>query len=272
MGQSDVHGATTREVLAEGLAGVSGEPLFVNPTRAMVRELVEMYRDDEELPGLQLLADAEPLKELAGDFMVSSALADLIDEGRFRIRTLAAVPRHSILVTEESLLSLVEGDEQVAGLGTDAEEFVAETLAEYERRWDEAEAFSLRTPPLSDIRATLGEDIGEAAVEDFDRILDTLDEAKGDGEGLDEVTIALLVAANNGELLYDISRWGEDIRLASKATFSRNKNLLEEAGLLDTEKVPIDIGRPRLRLLFADSSLQDVPIEEVVERAERELA
>lgn len=271
MGQSDVHGATNREILAEGLRGVSGEPLFVNPTRAMMRDLVEMYRDDEGLPGLQILADSDPLKDLAGDFIVASALADLIDEGRFEVRTLSGVPRHSVLVTDGFVLSLVDTDQRVAGLGTDEEPFVSETLAEYERRWADAETFSLRTPPLSHIRETLEADIGRAAVEDFDRILDSLDEAKGDGDGLDEVTISLLVAANNGELLYDISRWGEDIRLASKATFSRNKNLLEEAGLLDTEKVPIDIGRPRLRLLFADRSLQDAPIEEVVERAEQEL-
>lgn len=272
MGQSDVHGATNREVLAEGLADASGEPLFVNPTRGMLRDLVGMYRDDEGLPGLRILADAEPLKDLAGDFIVASALADLIDEGRFEVRTLSEVPRHTVLVTDGFVLSLVEGQKRVAGLGTGEEPFVSETFDEYGRRWDDAEAFSLRTPPLSHIRETLEADIGAAAVEDFDRILETLDRARGDGEGLDEVTISLLVAANNGELLYDISRWGEDIRLASKATFSRNKNLLEEAGLLDTEKVPIDIGRPRLRLLFADSTLQDATIEEIVERAEQELA
>jgi hypothetical protein len=73
---------------------------------------------------------------------------------------------------------------------------------------------------------------------DFRAVLDSLEAARGGGEGLDEVTISLLVAAKNRELLYDISRWGEDIGLASKATFSRTKTRLEDNGLIETEKVP----------------------------------
>ncbi|WP_256370423.1 DUF5821 family protein [Halorubrum sp. SD690R] len=40
--------------------------------------------------------------------------------------------------------------------------------------------------------------------------------------------------------------------MASKATFSRAKSALEDAGLIETEKVPLDIGRPRLRLIATD--------------------
>lgn len=63
----------------------------------------------------------------------------------------------------------------------------------------------------------------------------------------DGVTISLLVATKNDVLLYNISKWGEDVGIASKATFSRTKIRLEDLGVIDTEKVLIDIGRPRLR-------------------------
>ena len=84
---------------------------------------------------------------------------------------------------------------------------------------------------------------------------------------LDEVAISLIVAAKNRVLLYDISKWGEDVGLASKATFSRTKTHLEDTGLIDTEKVPIDVGRPRLRLRFADEDLHDASIDDLLERA-----
>lgn len=271
MEQSDVHAETNREVLRTGLDGVTGDVLLVNPTAATLGAAVEMYRDGDSLPSLKVFADNQPLKRLTEDFIIASGIADLVTEGAFEVRTLPTVPRHSLLLTEDAILSFVQGDNAVAGLRTTEEAFVSELDDEYNERWSDAEEFSLRTPPLSHVRETLEEDIGPAVVEDFDRILDSLDAAVGDGEGLDEVTISLLVAANNGELLYDISRWGEDIRLASKATFSRNKNLLEEAGLIDTEKVPIDIGRPRLRLLLGDSSLEAAAIEEVAEEAEKRL-
>lgn len=272
MGQTEFHGESSREILAAQLERGEGKPLLVNPTKTAVRDLVGMYRNGNSLPTMRILADGDPLKDLTDDFIVASAIADLIEGGEFEIRTLSAVPRHSILVDGEAVLSLVEGTQRVAGLRTTDDAFVSALTEEYENRWEDAEAFSLRTPPLSHVRETLEEEIGPDAVEDFDRILDSLETARGNGDGLDEVTISLLVAANNGELLYDISRWGEDIRLASKATFSRNKNLLEEAGLIETEKVPIDIGRPRLRLLLANGSLREADIEEVAARTEEKLA
>lgn len=271
MEQSDVHASSHEDVLQAVLAGETGERFLINPTAEMMQAAVEMYREEGGFPNLKVFADKQPLKDLTDDFIIASGIADLIDDGAFEVRTLSSVPRHSLLLTEDSILSFVQSTRRVAGLSTTEESFGSETYEEYTERWSDAEEFSLRTPPLSHVRETLEADIGGPAVEDFDRILDSLSTAKGDGEGLDEVTISLIVAANNGELLYDISRWGEDIRLASKATFSRNKNLLEEAGLIDTEKVPIDIGRPRLRLLLGDSALENASIEDVAERAENEL-
>ncbi len=271
MVQSDIHTDSSREVLQAGLTGTLEDLLLVNPTQDMICHIVNECREDDSPTATRLLVDEKPLKNLTDDFLIASTLADLIDDGVVAVRTLGSVPRHSLLLTPEYTISLVENESTVAGLTTTEQSFVADTYEEYERRWETAEEFSLRTPPLSHIRETLEEDIGPEAVEDFDRVLDTLETARGDGEGLDEVTIALLVAAYNGELLYDISRWGEDIRLASKATFSRNKNRLEEAGLIDTEKVPIDVGRPRLRLLLANSGLQNSDIEEVAQRAEQKL-
>ena len=272
MVRSDIHTGSVRELLYNVLGEASDGLLLVNPTQRTIRELVESYQDSDSLPVVRLLADEEPLKELTEDFLVASALADLVAEGALDVRVLHSVPRHSLLLTDEFVVSLVEGEEMVAGLTTREDAFVDSLHSEYERNWSDASEFSFRTPPLSHIRETLEADISPAVVEDFDRVLESLEAAKGNGNGLDEVTIALLVAANNGELLYDISRWGEDIRLASKATFSRNKNRLEEAGLIDTEKVPIDVGRPRLRLVLANGALQEADIEAVAERAQDELA
>ncbi|PSP24524.1 hypothetical protein BRC61_01920 [Halobacteriales archaeon QH_10_65_19] len=265
--QSDLHAQTRGEIIETGLAQAEEDLFLVNPTRETMQEFVQVYREVDAAPRVALFADSAPLKELVGDFLIASTLADLLAEDTVSVRTLESVPRHSLLLTEEFLISLVENGEEVGGLTTSEEPFVRSTYSHYETRWEEASSFSLRTPPLSHIRGTLRDEIGPETASDFDRVLDLLDTARGDGDGFDEVTIALLVAANNGELLYDISRWGEDIRLASKATFSRSKNQLEESGLIDTEKVPIDVGRPRLRLMLGDEELRRADIEEVAEHA-----
>lgn len=100
-------------------------------------------------------------------------------------------------------------------------------------------------------------------------MLGSLSSARGDGDGLDEVTISLLVAARNEVLLYDISKWGEDVGIASKATFSRTKTKLEELGLIDTEKVPIDVGRPRLRLKLGADELVAAGADELADEAQK---
>jgi len=270
--RSDLHADTRDEILQTGLSELDGDLFLINPSGETMRAFVSTYRRVSDPPSVRLFADEGPLKELVEDFLVASSLANLVADGDVSVRTLERVPRHSLLLTEEVLVSLVESGERVCGLTTTADGFVGSTLEAYEGRWDSAEEFTLRTPPMSHIRRTLESDIGPEAASDFDSVLGTLETARGDGEGLDEVTISLLVAANNGELLYDISRWGEDIRLASKATFSRSKNELEDSGLIDTEKVPIDVGRPRLRLMLGSEELRDADIETVAKRAQERLS
>jgi len=260
------------DLLRRGLDEADDGLLVVNPSQYGIRTFIHTLQNINPPSTVRLFADEEPLKELADDFLIASAMADLLATDVLNVRLLDPVPRNSLLLTEEFLVSLVEGNNQVGGLTTIEESFVTETYSYYADQWGNAEDFSLRTPALTHIRETLEDEIGSEAAADFDRILETLETARGNGEGLDEVTISLLVAAKNDKLLYDISRWGEDIGLASKATFSRTKNQLEEHGLLDTEKVPIDVGRPRLRLKFADAQLEDATAEELAARTQSKLA
>lgn len=264
---SDVQETDIGGVLEAGLSATDGDLLFVNPSRNAIEALVTALERSGSPPTVRLFVDERALKELTEDFLIASAIAELVARDALSIRTLGSVPRSSMLLTEGFLVSIVASSEGAIGLTTTEQPFVRSVYNDYHDSWSRANSFDLRTPPLSRIRETLSEEIGESAVGDFDRTLETLETARGNGDGIDEVTIALLVAANNGELLYDISRWGEDIGLASKATFSRAKNQLEEHGLIETEKVPIDVGRPRLRLLPASGDPEDSSIETIIDDA-----
>jgi len=260
------------DVVSAGLEGVTGDVLVVNPTKPTVRALVDELGAMDSPPTVRLLVDDGPLKDLVNDFLVGSAVADLLADGTLSIRTLQSVPRNFLFVSPDSVMAVVDGGETVAGLTADEDAIVDGTYDHYDARWGTAAEFTLRTPPISEVLSTLESDIGEATAADFEAVLAALDAARGDGDGLDEVTISLLVAARNGVLLYDISKWGEDVGLASKATFSRTKTRLEDEGLIDTDKVPIDVGRPRLRLKLGDDSLGDLSIPEMVERVQERVA
>jgi hypothetical protein len=267
---SNLHAADVRDLLGSVVGAASGELFVVNPNARTLEALIETL-DGSADATVRLLADRRTLKDTLDDFLVGSVAADLIEQGRLELRQ-HDTEANTLVVTEDRAVALVIIDGHVAGLVDDDEEFVAGLGEELEAIWADADEFGLRTPAISRVRESLTDDIGPETAEDFDDVLASLETARGDGDGLDEVTVSLLVAAKNEQLLYDISKWGEDVGIASKATFSRTKTRLEEMGLLDTEKVPIDVGRPRLRLVLGDQRLQNASSQEIASVAQSLLA
>lgn len=262
MGPTETIKDSVLEVLRTRITEMDGVVYVVDPTETVFEQLIDVVEELDDTPSIRVVAEERVLKAVLNDFIVASNTADLVDAGTLSLRTSDRPVENALLVHEDSVTALVSAGTAAAGLATDDEEFVETVNAVCERRWEDADDYNLRTPPISKIRETMGERIGEDARDDFEAVLSSLETARGNGTGLDEVTISLLVAARNEVLLYDISKWGEDIGIASKATFSRTKTELENAGLIDTEKVPIDVGRPRLRLKLGDDRLNTVdPVE-----------
>jgi hypothetical protein len=256
------------DLLSRVLDDATSELYVVRPSPETIEELVSVASARDSVPTIKLLAPERPLKDVMEDFIVASRAANLIEDGVLELRTTEDGPENSLLITDDAVVAVVSACEQVAGLQTTDAEFVENAHRQYESEWEGASGYALRTPPLTTVQDTLESDIGERTADDFDEVLASLQTARGNGDGLDEVTISLLVAAKNGELLYDISKWGEDIGLASKATFSRTKTKLEDMGLIDTEKVPIDVGRPRLRLMLGDDRLADADADQLANVAQ----
>ena len=233
--------------------------LIVNPAPDAFQMLMLRAAEfDDELPDIQVLAAPDTLKASLEDFILASQVADLIDRDALELRTTSDIARSSLLVSDDEVVTIVTLGDELTGLRSADEELVENVRSTFVDDWDDGDSFSLRTPPLSRVRETLGEDFGDDVEDDFMMVVDAVDTVPGEDDDLDEVAISLLVAANNEMLLYDISKWGEDTGVASKATFSRTKTRLEDRGLIETEKVPIDVGRPRLRLILVPDNLGDV--------------
>ncbi|MFB6268858.1 MAG: transcriptional regulator TbsP [Halobacterium sp.] len=266
-------GTRVGDVVRNVLETEPGDLFVVNPAAETVEELVDVANAyDGDLPSIRLLGDERTLKDVMDDFIVASSAANLVESGDLELRVVEDSGRSSMLVTDEQTVALVAAGGLVGGLATDDAEFTETAYDAVTGDWEAADEFNLRTPAIDRVRQTLDADISADVEADFEDVLESLETARGDGEGLDEVTISLLVAARNRVLLYDISKWGEDVGIASKATFSRTKTKLEDLGLIDTEKVPIDVGRPRLRLKLADDRLADAPPSELANVAQSVLS
>jgi hypothetical protein len=251
-------------IIAKLLSESAGPVFVVQPSLAALAALVETATaHDGDLPTLRVLAEEDVCKDLRREFLLASRAADLVAADALDLRSADPTQGNHLYVTEDAVHAVVAAGSHVALLSTDDAEFTAATRDRCETQWESAAEFDLRTPPRSRVDGALREDIGEDVAETFSAVLDSVEAIRG-GDDLDEVALSLLVAAKHEVLLYDISKWGEDIGVASKATFSRVKNKLEDAGLLTTEKVPMDIGRPRLRLLLADDRLREADPDELV--------
>lgn len=237
------------------LEDVADDVLAVGPSTAVIEGLLTVFDEREEPPSVDLLVSESIIKDFVTDFTDASSLADAVATGHLSIRTAENLIDGPLLLTSESVVSVVSANGRTAGLITDDDGFVENAWEQYADQWDEAESYRLRTPPLSRIRETMDEEFGPEMTADFERMRVALGEEYIKAH-FDEVDVCLLAAAKNEALLYDISTWGEDIGVASRATFSRKKTQLEDAGLIVTTKVPIDVGRPRLRLLLGDDRLR----------------
>ncbi|MFC5367490.1 transcriptional regulator TbsP [Salinirubrum litoreum] len=256
-----------RSIIEKLLSESDGTVFVVQPSSEALEALVETATAyDGDLPTLQVLAEEAVCKDLRREFLVASRAADLVASDALELRSADPEQGNHLYVTEAGVHAVVAAGSHVALLSTDDEEFTTAAGDRCAAQWESADSFDLRTPPRSRVDGALREDIGEDVAETFSSVLDSVEAVRGDDE-LDEVALSLLVAAKHEVLLYDISKWGEDIGVASKATFSRVKNKLEDAGLLTTEKVPMDIGRPRLRLLLGDDRLKAADPDELVDVA-----
>jgi hypothetical protein len=252
--------------------GMTAPLVVVNPSVDVLESLIiAATESDTELPEIRVLAAESTLKTVAEDFIIASHAADLVTDDALALRTAPEISRNSLFVTPEQIIALVPIDGEIRGLASDDSESVEPMHETFLSEWETAEPFTLRTPPYSQVLDTLKEDIGTETKDDFVALLDSVESVRGTGDELDEVEISLLVAAKNEVLFYDIGKWGEDTGVASKATFSRVKTMLEDRGLIDTEKVPIEVGRPRLRLRLATEDLQNTTIEELSSHAQEQL-
>lgn len=258
---------TLVDVISE--LSTSGEsPVYVvDPSPQALNALVQEITAHSNPPATRMLLNDKVLKIVQEEFWLASSLVELLETEHHEARVTMGRD-NELLLAETKLWNLITIDSEINIVSSDeSQSSIAGNIYEhYAARWSEYEHVSMRIPPLDHVRSSLRESFGDEFESEFLEMIQRSTSQKiGDGIGV--TAICLLLGARHGELLYDISKWGEDSGVASKATFSRMKNTLTDAGLIDTEKVPIDVGRPRLRLLLSDDTLNDVPPEDLLQYA-----
>lgn len=254
--ESNVLVGETSEALRGTFERATGALHVVNPWVGLLDALAETGRAYEDPPTVRILAREDTLRTARNRFTLGSRLADLVGAGVVELRQTSSVPPTTLLVDDDTVYSPVEIGGRAGSLTESREAFVDDAVRRVESLWEASEEFDLRTPARATVRETLTAEFDDTVRDDFESVVESIEGGRATRE-LDEVIVSLLVAAKHELLLYDVSRWGEDVGLASKATFSRRKTDLEDMGVIETEKSPTDVGRPRQRLRLTDDRLRE---------------
>jgi len=236
-----------RQTAIRSLLADTTEPLYVlRPSLPTLELLVQAVETDA--PTLHVLASSDDLQAVRRQFPLATVVAELQRQDQLTLTAAAPTGRGTVLVTDETAYAVAHVDGELVLCDASS---TPDTLLEICREYHETESFDLRTPAWGTVSERLIDTFNTDVEADFrfaiQEWMETVDE-----QALGTAEIALLVAGMHDLLLYDLSRWGEELGVASKATFSRGKATLVKADILTSEKVPIDVGRPRLRLTLTD--------------------
>lgn len=200
--------------------------------------------------GFDMIIPESETRQVRLNFPLNSRIVELIEQNILDIYSTDTTPLSNIVVDGSTSYYLIRlGEMEQFAKSTD-EELSTTIVEEVSRIIDSAERVKPDILAWSELLNQLEETVDSETRREFERLIEA---ARIENVGaLDHISVAIVAAAQSGALLNDLGTWAEDVGLASKATFSRRKQNLEEGGIIYTEKVPIEIGRPKLRLMLSD--------------------
>lgn len=244
-----------------------GQIFLIGPSKRLITSITNLLFTSIDPPSIRILSDGAIIKETTNDFITASYLSELSSTGLLELRTAETLPTNELLLTSNSLITIINAGNSTLTLTTPAQPITEDVYTFYNNLWSQSIPFHIATPPFSLVLDSLQSQFGTTLQSDFSTALFSLQKLPSTYDFMDEVALSLLIAARNQILLYDLSRWGEDIGIASRATFSRTKQLLEQLNLITTETVPVNVGRPRLRLRLTHPLLETCPPENLLTTA-----
>ncbi|MES3517951.1 MAG: DUF5821 family protein [Natronomonas sp.] len=240
------------------------EQLFVvNPNTTATIDAVVEALDTLDTLQIRILAGESTLSKLNGAFELRARLAKHAGSGRLSLHRYDG-STNTLLVDRDAVVLFSDIGDETIEVRKAHSQFLTDKYEQFCTEACAATRVDLDTPSITRIRSTLSDALGTDPAEEFDRVLRLLPDCADS----DAATVALLVAGRHEKLYGDLSTWGEALGVASNATFSRKKTeLIEEHGLIETEAISRDVGRPPLRLRPADTSLRDASVDDLADLA-----
>jgi DNA-binding Lrp family transcriptional regulator len=216
----------------------------------LILDVVEYLWADDAVH-FDVVISENDTRDVRVDFPLNARVAELVAQDRLSIYASEETPLSTIILDGPQLYTLVRFGRTEQFAKSSNKDLQIRVNKEFVRITESAESVEPDILPWSELLDQLEQIVDSDTRHEFERLIEA---ARIENLGaLDHISVALVAAAHSGALLNDLSTWAEKVGLASKATFSRRKKKLEDAGIIYTEKVPIDVGRPKQRLRLSEA-------------------
>lgn len=208
---------------------------------------------------LEIIVTHEIAKQLSDRFPINSYFQKLQSRDNIDIRqeTSANSELSVMYLTEDRVYHPMTFGSVEMCIEFASSDIYQPLVEEFDTQFSKADELDLAVPPWKELLNGLAEATSKETAKEFEVLVEAATPENLDS--LDEVSLALIAAARTGALQYNISKWGEEMNIGSKATFSRRKSSLVDDGVVTTESVQVEIGRPRERLLLAGDDSEATP-------------
>jgi hypothetical protein len=256
MSLRDVTTASGEQTLQSVLEATESEIHVLNPAPAITTRLLAVY-NPEQHPRISIYAPKSTYDAAISTFpFILMAASKIEPDGATLLELPEAAPLNTqhanTIATGDYALSVLWDDDEILVTGIEKVTLATGLIDQATGATSDATEYELRAPPREVLLEAFEDRVGEPYVEQYGTLLDEIDELPCRYNQRAAIDTAILAGALTESQMYHISRATELVGFGSIATFSRRKNELEEAGYIDTENVPTDVGRPRDRLVPGD--------------------
>jgi len=223
--------------------------LVISNIELLLNVVDYLWMDDAE--HFEVVIPEGKARDVRLDFPLNARISELVAQDKLSIYASEVTPLPTIILDGSQVYTLVQlGRIEQFAESTD-EDLQTKLNAEFVRITESADMVNPDILAWSELLGQLEEIVDADTKHEFERLIEA---ARIENlNALDDISVAIVAAAHSGALLNDLSTWAEEVGLASAATFSRRKKNLEDAGIIYTEKVPIEIGRPKQRLKLSNT-------------------
>jgi hypothetical protein len=203
-----------------------------------------------DLNGIDILVSESTADNLRKSFPLNSKIKEILEQHDSTLYSTDESSLPTTVIDGERVHYYVQMGNVERFVKLSDDEIESILTNEFESLLETSTHVDIETPAWSELLAKLESGVGAQTRSEFEQLIEAAKFEEMDS--LDAVSVTLIAVAQSGALGYDLGKWAEETGVASKATISRRKTALETDGVIYTEKVPVEVGRPRQRLLLAD--------------------